>query len=556
MMIMRFHKLIQSRLMWLIFLGVVVVSFVFMDFASSRGGDGGVTRQLRRPVAHIDGEPLRFLEFDIARRQIEQSIQQPLDREELDQMVFNRFARLAKARQLGIRVPRAVAETDLRQSIARDAAEDPEFMERFRAYLRSQNMTESQFIDFVHEELILEELQKILASFAMIAPFDAERWTAMQTDEFSLAVLEISGDHLPQPEAPDEETLRAFFEEHAETFEIPEQRRIRFLSMALSEFEREEDLLTEEQARERFEADPSRFDRQIPVMTEEGGFELQREPQTFEQVKEQIMTGDLTRKARERANDEALALSVRLTPRRGRPAPEMETVAAEMDLTVTESDFFTQTGTIPGIQGSASIVRSAFQLDTSPVGRTSQPVMGRENVYIIQLIEIQEPRIPDFEEVQADAAARWISEFRQNQLMEFAESVYQTLREKLDNGHSIAEAVQDLEGVEMTDPPPFQLMNLNPNMPSIPFVLAEKVIGQTTGDLFGPVEDTRFGGVYLGYVLSREPNEADAAEMRPQLQSDLATHLQFPGISEAFDERILAPMIRRVDMPAGNEEDI
>lgn len=554
MMIMRFHKLIQSRLMWLIFLGVVVVSFVFMDFMGS-GGDMNVSRQLRQPVAHIDGEPLRFLEFDIARRQIEQSLERQIDREELDERVFSRFAQLAKAKQLGIRVPRAAAENDLQQSLAHDAAEDPEFMNRFRMYLRSQNMTEAQFIDYIHEELILHELQKVLASLAMISPFDAERWAGMQTDEFALAVLEISGDHLPEPEAADEETLLAYFEENASAFEIPEQRQIRFLSLELSSFEREEDTLTEVQARERYEANPSRYDRQTPVMTEEGGFELKREPREFEEVKDEIIASHRAEQARERANDEAMGLSVRLTPRRGRPAPEMSTVAEDLGLSVTETDFFARSDVLPDLPGSSPLVRAAFELDLTPIGRTSQPVIGRENVFIVQLIDIQEPRIPEFEEVSEEVAQQWLNEQRRQQLENFADSVRETLQAALDAGQSIAEAAQGLEGVEMTDPPPFQLMNLNQNMPSVPFALAETLTGHTAGDLIGPVEDTRFGGMYLAYVLSREPREEDAAEMIPQLENDLAIHLQFQGISEAFETKVLQPMIKRVNIPEISEED-
>ncbi|MCH8526739.1 MAG: peptidylprolyl isomerase [Kiritimatiellae bacterium] len=551
---MRFHKLIQSRLMWLTFLGVVVISFVFMDFASS-GGDAGVSRQLRQPVAHINGEPLRFLEFDIARRQIEQSLNQPVDREQLDELVFSRFARLAKAKQLGIRVPRAVAENDLRQSIAQGAAEDPEFMERFRTYLRSQNMTESQLIDYTREELILEELQKILSAFAMIAPFDAERWAAMQTDEFALAVLEITGDALPEPEAADEDTLRAYFDENTADFEIPELRRIRFLTLNLSDFERGGDALTEAQAREQYEANPSRFDRQTPVMTEEGGFELKREPREFEEVKDEIIANHKSQQARRRANDEAMGLSVRLTPRRGRPAPEMADVANDLGLSVTESDFFDRNGTLPNLPGSSALVRAAFELDLTPVGRTSQPVPGREKVFIVQLIEIEEPRIPDFDEVREEVAQQWTQEQGHQKLLDFAASVRETLQAGLDAGQSIAEAARDLEGVELTDPPPFQRMNLNPNMPSVPFALAETLIGHTTGDLIGPVEDTRFGGVYLGYVLSREPREEDAADMMPGLENELAIHLQFQGIAEAFEESVLQPMIRRVNTPERATED-
>jgi peptidyl-prolyl cis-trans isomerase D len=554
MMIMRFHKLIQSRLLWLTFLGIVVISFVFMDFASS-SGDSGVSRQLRQPVAHINGEPLRFLDFDIARRQIEQNLNQPVDREQLDELVFSRFARLTKAEKLGIRVPRAVAENDLRQSIAQDAAGDPEFMERFRMYLRSQNMTESQLIDFIREELVLQELQKVLASFAMIAPFDAERWAAMQTDEFALAVLEISGDSLPEPEAADADTLTAFFNENAADFEIPELRRIRFFSLNLSDFEREEDAITEAQAREQYEANPSRFDRQTPVMTEEGGFELRREPREFEEVKDEIIANHKSQQARRRANDEAMGLSVRLTPRRGRPAPDMAVVAEDLGLSVTESDFVARTGTLPNLPGSAALVRAAFELDLTPVGRTSQPVLGRDKVFIVQLIEIQEPRIPDFEEVRGEVTQQWTAEQSRQQRMNFAASVRETLQAALDAGQSIAEAAQELEGVELTDPPPFQLMTLNPNMPSIPFVLAETLIGHTAGDLIGPVEDTRFGGVYLGYVLSREPSEEDAAEMIPQLQNELAVHLQFQGITEAFEETVLQPMIQRVNTPGNIIED-
>lgn len=546
MMIMRFHKLIQSRLMWLIFLGVVVFSFVFMDYLGANSSTS-VAAQLRQPVARISGEPLRFLEFDIARRQLEQNLPPQADRTQIDDLVFSRFARLEQARQLGILVPRAAAESDLRQTLAQDAANDPDFMNRFRLYLRNQGITEAQLVDFIQQELTLQELQRVLASFAMIAPFDAERWAAFQTDQFALAVLELSGTHLPEPEAPAPEILQAYFDENAADFEIPEQRSIRYLSLDLAAFERPEDTLTGEQARERYDANPSNYDRQTPVMTEEGGFELKREPRTFEQVKDEIIRNHRTAQARSRANDEAMGLSVRLTPRRGRPAPEMTDLAAEMNLDVTETTPFGRTDSLPGLPGASALVRAAFDLDLSPVGRTSQPIVSGGKVHVIQLTAIQPPRIPALDEVRDAVTAQWTAEQKQQQLLAFAQSTRETLQAALQEGKTIAQAAEGLEGVELTDPPPFQLKDLSAAMPSVPFSLLEELTAHTTGDLFGPVEDPRTGSVHLAYVLSREPRPEDAAEMVPELRDQLATQLQFQGFTAAYEETVIEPMIERIE---------
>ena len=108
MMISKFHRLIQSRLLWGIFLVVIVFSFVIwgMVWPSQRDRAGQADA-----VGTLDGETVGFNEFRAADRSIRLSRALALGRDAastpetevlLRQLAWQRVATLREARKLGI----------------------------------------------------------------------------------------------------------------------------------------------------------------------------------------------------------------------------------------------------------------------------------------------------------------------------------------------------------------------------------------------------------------------------------------------------------------------
>lgn len=554
MMIMRFHKLIQSRLMWLIFSGVVILSFVFMD-AVGRSGDVGPTRQLRAPVAHLNGEPIRFLEFDTTRRLLERNLERNIPRDQLDELVFERFAMVAFAQSLGLDVPKSLARQEFFRSLAdEDGQLEPEFVEMVLRSLRSEGLSEDAVVSFIRDEMLVQELRRILTSMVHVSSFDAERWATLQTDEFQLLTVSLDDSALEEETSVSDEELQRYFEENAHRFRIPEKRVAAYLKFPVADFMRdEEDRFSREDARAFYDQNPQRFSRGVPVENEDGTFEFTMEQIPFEEALEDIRDTFFQHLARERAEDEAMGLSVRLSPRRGRMPPAMESIAAEQNLEILTAGPFRAGDVLEGVSNPREFIQAAFDLGLNEMSRTSRPIVGRDAVYVMQLTEIVPPRDPELDEVREAVMQSAVAAARRKALAELAEARAEFFRSALAEGTSFEEAAKDL-GLEVEQAPPVQLQSLNTFMPLIPPALAQELSGHKAGDLIGPIEDDRMGSLLIAKVVSRETRTEDRDNLVPQLRSVLVSELQFPGFLERFRDMTLLSDLTRVHTPVAEEE--
>jgi len=545
MMIMRFHKLIQSRLLWMIFLGVVVVSFVFWG-SMEDSGDGGVSQQLRMPVAQLNGKTIRFLEFDTTRRMIERNLQGAPDREQLDELVFERFAMVDFAKSLGLSVPESLAQQEFLRSIMDEQGQlDPAFHDMVRRSLRSEGLSEELVINFIRDEMLIQEVRRILTSMVPVSSFDVERWASVQTDLFEIALIGLDDSLLEGDINVTDDELSAFFSENAEQFRIPERRSVSYLKLDVSAFEKEEDVLSEEEAKAFYEQNTRRFSRGVPVQNEDGTFEFKMETIPFEEAIVDIRTTYRQHLARERAEDEAMGLSVRLTPRRGRSPLAMDALAAERDMTVYTAGPFRAGDFLQEVSNSSGLIQTAFELDLSEIGRISRPVLGRDAVYVLQLTDISPPRDPELDEIRDEVLQAAIVEARRNALEALAKSRAEEIRTALAEGTPFNDAAAAL-GFEIESLPPVSLQSLNAGMPMVPRALAMELSAHQAGDLIGPVADERMGRFVIATVLSREAQEEEMSNLIPQLRTGLAAELHFPGFLQRFQEMTLLKNLDRL----------
>lgn len=548
MMIMKFHRLIQSRLMWMFFLGIVVVSFVFWGAFETMSESRGAA-SLNEPVAHLHGKPVTLREFSMTQRQIERSAETHLTSDELEELAYSRIAMIDFARRVGLRVPRLVAQQAYNQMLT---GEDGEIDQEFRAMvlqsIRQDFMTESDIVNQIRDDMLLEELQRFLTAFEFHTDFEARRWARIQTDEFTLVHAALTPGLLEDPVEPTEEDVLAYFEENQDDFTISERRQVRFVRFALEDFKQEDDVMDETAAREFYERNPQRFTRFEPTTTEDGGMTFEQRLADFEEVKEEIMESHRAGIARGRAREEALAFAVRLTPRRGRPAPPLEEAAEERGLEVVTSSFFARNQRVPEAGNVPDFAERAFELDETPVGRTSQAVDGRDHVYILQLHEIEPARTPELGEVREAVEIR----ARERLTTRALESLGKTLREELQSeveaGIPFKEAAQ-ARGLEPEEAPPYQLATLDMRTAMISPDLADAATGHVSGDVFGPVWDERFGEWRVGYVVERAARPEEAVDTARELASVLG-QMHVRSTMQRLEEDVLPGGLVKVPRPA------
>lgn len=488
MFIMRFHRLIQSRLLWLFFLAIVVVSFVFWGAMSNSDASTPQIARLRAPVGSIRGEPVTFLQFDMTRRILAGQAGSRVPADVLDELTWNRLSLLDFASQCGLEVPIDLARRQFLLNFTNeDGSSNPQLLQNFRLGLRREGLSEQDYIRFTRDSIVLDFLQRGLGSYIMATPFEAERWARLQTDRFEIVYAPITDELLKEVPAPTEEQLVKTHEEGKERFAIPEQRSVRYLALP---FETPED-------------------------------------------------SEAAAQARKLAEDTAMSYSVRLTPRRGRTALSLESLANETSLPIHSIGPFHSRDLLPGIQNPRGFTRAAFELEDTPIARNSPPVSGTNTVYVLQLAEIIPSRPSELNEVRDDVLRAATAELRQQAIATLASNLVAEIKTGIHSGGSFAELAQ-ARGLQVTTPPAFQLKDAATLMGTLPPGLPQAASEMGAGEVFGPVE-SMFGGLHIGQVLSRVPVPEDSAELASSLRSQIERGLISRGFFQLFDSLVLRP---------------
>jgi hypothetical protein len=535
MMIMRFHRLIQSRLLWLFFLGIVVVSFVFMQAASDSDTGNPTVGRLRQTMGHINGEPVDFQRFDSTRRILSRSVGRRISSEDLDQMVWDRLTLLAFAESSGLQTPVALARRQFAMEfVGTDGKVDSARIQDFRDSLRGDNLSEEDYVRFFQDDATLQILQSAFGSYALVSPFDAERWASLLSERFEIEYASVEDEHIKEPVTVAEEQLVSFYQSHQDRFGIPEKRRVRYFSVPVEAFKADIPVPTEEQIRAEYDANPDRFTRFVPQA--EGQPPL-REPLPFEEAKTTIQNQLIHQAARKKAEELAMSYSVRLTPRRGRPAATLEEIAAEAKLEIQTTPPFSARDPLPGMRNARAFAQAVFELDETPIGRNGQPVASPDAVHVLQLLEIIPARPSVLEEVRPDVAIAATNHFRRVALNTLSTNLVAEVKTETAAGAVFKEALES-RGLKVVTPPAFQLKDVNNSNPLLPPGLPQTASAFGKGEIFGPVE-SMYGGIYLGRVIQRTPVPEDAAILRGQLQAQLGPEIQFRGFFERFRAQVL-----------------
>jgi peptidyl-prolyl cis-trans isomerase D len=237
---MRRHK---GWLKWS--LAIVVVSFILLYIPSfmRNSAEGAANNAV---VAQVEGREITAAHF---RRVYQQQMQayrasyggnideKLLKQLGIDQRIIQQLieeeAALAEAQRLGI----TASDAEVRERIlALPAFQDNgQFIgdARYRQLLRMQNppLRPDEFEDQVRRGIVSEKLQAALTGWLTISDSDVAREFARRNEKVKLAVLSFPADKFREGLVASDAEVSKYFEDHKDTFRIPEKRKIRFLAI-------------------------------------------------------------------------------------------------------------------------------------------------------------------------------------------------------------------------------------------------------------------------------------------------------------------------------------
>ena len=528
MMISKFHRLIQSRLLWAAFLVVIIFSFVVWGTqVTGRSGRSGEPRVLGR----LDGKPVPAEEFRNAWHNVYLGLLLRLGRmpprtEQMDRLVsemaWKRIVSLREASRLGLETADAELLAFIQQTPAFQT--DGKFdKNRFNAFVKGplaeMGYPEAFFAEHLREELTLEKLRRLLDATAVAPPEDVDAMLRRLTDEFTVAYFVIPRAAAADRVSVGDEDAKAQYTADPVRYALPEKVRVRAAFFPTRQFSLADEVIPEAELEDYYTTHLNEFRVPAPTLPPEPGQEnagprLVTAP--FEVVRADIEKKLREQSARRRAREAADDFWRRTSPDIADAPVPFDEAARQANIRVLDFEPFAMNEETAGFPAGSALHRAAFGLSAEEGGiPVSDPISVEQGFYVLSLAERIPSRIPEFEEVAAKAMA----DARDRRIAEEVERLAAEAADQARSGQPLSEIAAAL-GVELKTTPTFNAMDGLKDLEFGP-ALIRAAIGANVGETPDPVplpEDRRL----VLQVVSRTAGAADrVASLRPFVESDL-----------------------------------
>lgn len=242
-MISYFRHLFVDSWLGRVFALLIFAAFVLWgvgDFFTSMGrGDPGT-------VATVGAQKVSAREFESAyRQQLDRAAQQTggdasqLPQGERGQIgmqvlqgLVSHAEALREATRLGVVVPDAVLRQTIFDLPVFKGADQQFDRARFDQWLRARNLTEQRLLSLFREDLTANALIEPLRVGAKAPAIVVRRAYDYGAQTRTLDVVRIPFSSVAVPPAPDEATLRRYYDNHAGQFQAPEYRRVKLVLLS------------------------------------------------------------------------------------------------------------------------------------------------------------------------------------------------------------------------------------------------------------------------------------------------------------------------------------
>lgn len=310
-------------LSWILW-GVVITFIValFFDFGSVELGPNN-----DQVAATVGSEKVTYAEFRRSYQNLEQRYrdlfgenwtsdmaqQFNLQKQALDQLIDRRI-QLMEAERMGL----SISDAELQKMIIETFSDETgTFLGRDRVvetarYLR---MSEGELTELLREDALVRKLSNVLASTHYIPDTELERIYREQNETATIRFVQLPATEMAGQVTASDAELQAYYADHADDYQLPEQRKVDYLLVDTVRLRREIEI-PEEEIEAYWQANQSEFERAPQVRARH--ILIKKTPERDEEaakaeieaLRARIEGGeDFATVARERSEDEASAQS-------------------------------------------------------------------------------------------------------------------------------------------------------------------------------------------------------------------------------------------------------
>lgn len=543
MMISKFNSLIRSRLLWGLFLVVIVLSFVVWGMPSCSRTEQAADRTGAQGV--LDGEEIGNAEYDHAYMgaYIDVLVQYGQDAQRTEQfrslvrqMAWQRLALQRQAKAWGI----VATKAEVQQAIAANFADANGLFNRdiydafVQARLVPSGITVGQFEAYLAEQLVQQKVRMVVVQQAVVSPLEIRQAFSTFMDRYTADYAVVEAAPIDAALAITDDDARAAYDADPSAFDFPERRVATYVTFDPAAFADTGQAFDDAEVEDYYNEHLEEFQR--TVAADDGTTSAEDIP--FDEARDDVLAALRRNAALERAENAANTFATAVLPARDGTIPVFGAVAQEKGLATSTTLPFAQ-GDSPVPAAGAVFVAEAFSRDLGAYDAISDAILGTDGLYyILHLDEIQAPRTPAFEEVAAAANIQARAAALEKALAEKAAAARDAVQKALAGGATFASAAS-AAGLVAVSPDPFTGLEAFQAEDAAVRALSDALGSCNVGELTEPFAVP--GGLAFG--LLREREAADEAANASEKDA-LANIIRQQRAQSAFDDflsKLLAP---------------
>lgn len=293
------------------------------------------------------------------------------------------------------------------EDLARDVKSNPQFQRdgvfdpnMYRMYLQSIKLTPATYEQTRKQELLQEQLIRLLTDSVKTDPEEIKRWWHFQNDKVVLSVLLIKPE-VKETKEIDQKALESFFRKNEKKYEIPESLNLKYVVFSAADLEKKIDV-TEDEIHDYFVMHPKDF--VVP-----------------EKVHVKLILLKTPEGGDQNAADEVKAKAAELL-KRIRAGEDFEALARAESQDATSAEKGGDLGFIAKGSLATELEEAAFKTE---VGSVSEPVKTKQGYYLIKVVEKQPEVARPYEAVHDEIKAKLLETKARKQLPAVAEDFYE-----------------------------------------------------------------------------------------------------------------------------------
>ncbi|MCF7863263.1 MAG: SurA N-terminal domain-containing protein [Kiritimatiellales bacterium] len=460
MLISKFHRIIQSKVVWAAFAVLISVAFVGVYTPGAKSRSQARQEQKSGQLAgRLYGEDVSRMEFGRAYQNIHVMYTMMFGRainitDEIDKVfrtaAWQRIATLKKAQQLGMTVtPDQIVSMIQRQPIFQNQQTGQFDKNAYNAFagnfLPRVGMGPKDLENLFAEQVLIEKVSQIPAQGAVVSEDEIKKAFHLYTDMLTVEYAAIPRSLSTAP-AVTEADANAYFTHNTEQFRMPEKAIVDYVKFAVADYMAGAEP-TDEMIAGYYENNKQRYLKD-PAADMAAGSAPEYKP--LEEVKGSIAADLKQALARKAAADQADALVSSLADE----SMTFKSAAEKAGLTIVDNTpAFTLTDPVKGVDPTAPFQRAAFALEKDETHYYSDPVVGRDFVYVIALTKKLPSFLPSFDVVREAATESAKIAAAEKAYVEKAEQIHAEIKAALKAGTAFADAAAKYKlGLKKTEP--------------------------------------------------------------------------------------------------------